>query len=132
LLFLPAEEQGPYRLVSLAIEELAAPYARLTVIRGVVELIALALTAAAVATLHSVRERKTHETTTLCVAAIFFAGMALNWLHDRLVQRALIQLPNRVCQWTSNCSEVLELAMRADARLVTEYGFWDHPHNTSS
>ena len=126
-LYLGPEERGAYHLVSRSIEELVAPYAPLTFVRVAVELIALALGAAAVATLHSVRERKTHEATTLCAAAIVSVGMALNWLHSSLVNRALLQLPNLVCQWTPSCYQFLELATRAEARFAAKYGFWGSP-----
>jgi len=127
LLFLPAEEQGAYRLVSLIAEELTAPYAPLTVVWTGLELIALALTFAAVATLHSVRERKTHEVTTLCAAVSVTVSMVLKWMQHSLEERALLQLPNLLCQFTPNCFQSLELAMRADARFVARYGFWGPP-----
>ena len=90
LLLLYPEERLAYGLVSRFVTILVAPYEYLTVVSAIVELFALTLTVAAVFTLHSLRERKTHEVTTVGAALLLSTGIAVNLLHSFLVDRALL------------------------------------------
>jgi len=127
-LTLYGEELRAYDLVTRATETLLAPYDYLWIPLIVTELAVLILIVASFATLHSIKDLKTHRITVAGATVLFIGNRSLAMYSSHLQDEALGRLQTLVCQWTpSDCSSVMQTATSVDERFITAYGFWGPP-----
>jgi hypothetical protein len=107
-----------YKTVMSKMTELTAPYEYLNWLAIALELITLILAVVAVASLHSIKGRSTHDAAVVGTIATFAVGMIVKWYYIRATDAALAKLPS-----------IIGARMWETARMVEEwfrvaYGFW--------
>jgi hypothetical protein len=119
--YLPHYQISAYDAVMSKTAELTAPYEYLRWVVGFEELAALILGIAAVATLHSIKDRTTHLSAIVGVIVLFCVHFATLTYYDSATQQALSQLPSLVNADTLNTAQEVEEA------LYRACGFWCTP-----
>ena len=110
-----------YDAVMSKAAELTAPYEYLRWVVGFEELATLIIVIAAVATLHSIKDRRTHLGAIVGVIVLFCIHFVTLTYYDNVTQQALSQLPGLVN------ADTLETAHEVEEALYRECGFWCTP-----
>jgi hypothetical protein len=110
-----------YGIVNSKITELIAPYEYVNWLAIGLELITLVFAIVAVASLHSIKGRSTHDAAVVGTMAAFVFGMIVKWYYIRATDAALARLPSMVDARTMETWRQLEYQFRI------AYGFWGTP-----
>jgi len=107
-----------YETVTSKITQLTAPYEYLYWLALGMELITLVLAILAVASLHSIKERNTHDAAIVGTMGTFIIGMITKLNYTSATDAALARLPSVVDART------METARQVEEQFRVAYGFW--------
>jgi len=117
-LYFSYDTMAQYETVTSKMAALTAPYEYLKWLAMALELITLVLAVVAVASLHSIKDRSTHDAAIVGTIATFIIGMTVKWYYFRATDAALARLPSMVDART------METARQVEEQFRVAYGFW--------
>ncbi len=120
-LYLPNAMIEEYEAVMSKMAELTAPYEYLSWLAIALELITLILAVVAVASLHSIKDKNTHDAAIVGTVATFIIGMITKQYYISATDAVLTRLPSLVD------ADVLATAREVQENLQRRYGFWGTP-----